>query len=135
MNHFLVPIHEIVPEEKKMEIQNKFGGKTIDEKQFALFGQEYDFSKICRKIFPGVHQGKLVTDLDLSESLHMSSHRILSYHLYPNISLRFDNRSPKDCLILFYKQDPQTHIPENYNVLFTSEDNNYTLALRENPAE
>ena len=27
MNHFLVPIHEIIPEEKELEIINKFGGK------------------------------------------------------------------------------------------------------------
>lgn len=36
MNHFLVPIHEIVPEEKEMEILNKFGGKRERFPQILL---------------------------------------------------------------------------------------------------
>jgi hypothetical protein len=109
---------------------NQIGGKTMEDKKLTLFGSKYHFSRICQELLPGHHQAELITDLDFSKSPYMFFKRLLSYQLYPNISIRFNNRSPKDCLILFYKQNPFHHIPDNYEVLFASDDNNYILALQ-----
>lgn len=111
-----------------------FRAKTLDEKSLLLFGEIYEFSKACQKILPGRHQGELMTDLDLSKDPYMAWSRLLAYHLYPQVSLRLKNQSPKDCLILFYKKDALKYIPEDYKVLIASKDNNFILAIK-NPID
>ncbi|MCK5083322.1 MAG: hypothetical protein KAR31_10485 [Candidatus Omnitrophica bacterium] len=106
------------------------GGKTIDEKNRALLGEKHHFSRAIQDVLEGHHQGTLVTDFDLRKSPYTFYHRALSYHLYPKISLRLDNGSPNDTIVLFYKKDPLQHVPENYKVLLLSEDHNYVLAIK-----
>ncbi|MBN1870703.1 MAG: hypothetical protein JW847_09025 [Candidatus Omnitrophica bacterium] len=109
--------------------QNIFGGETVEERNQILFGRIYDFAQTCKKLLPGTHQGKLMTDLDLNNDPYMLLHRILSYHLYPEISLRLDNGAPNDTIVSFYKHDALMHIPENYRILVLSKDKNYILAI------
>lgn len=110
--------------------QNMLGGKTVDKKNQVLFGGKYQFSRATQDALSGYHQGTLVTDFNLRKSPYMFYHRALSYHFYPKISLRFDNGSPKDTILLFYKKDPLQHIPENYKILLMSENRNYVLAIK-----
>lgn len=112
--------------------ESKFvAGKTLHEKNSALAGARYQYAQASVNTLSGHHQGTLVTDLDFSKSPYMFYHRQLSYYLYPHVSLRLDNQSPKDILVLYYKESPLEHIPENYKILLSSEDNNYILAIKE----
>ena len=105
-----------------------FTNKSTEEKLLILFGEKYHFSKICQNLLPEYHYGKLITDLDISKSPYIFHQRVLSYHLYPKVSLNFNKHSPKDCLILYHKGNPTAYIPKDYKVLFASKDNNYILA-------
>ena len=104
------------------------GSPLNEEKKLMLFGPLYRFSLSSQKALSGKHQGILITDLDLNKDSNMTNQRILSYFLYPNISLRFNNQAPMDSLILFSKKNPLRHIPENYKILISSEDSKYILA-------
>ncbi len=108
----------------------RIAGKTLHEKNSALFGARYHFAQASQNALSGRHQGILITDLDFSKSPYMFHHRQLSYFLYPSVSLRLDNQSPKDILVLYYKKRPLEHIPENYKILLSSEDKNYILAIK-----
>jgi len=110
--------------------KSKLSGKSTDEKIFSLFGSKYQFPKICQKILNKPHQCKLITDLDLSRDPYMFSQRLLSYYLYPKLSMRFDNKSPVDCLVLYSNKNVLNEVPENYRVLVTAENANYILAIR-----
>jgi hypothetical protein len=110
---------------------NKFGGKSTDEKILGLFGAKYQFSKICQKVLKGPHQGEWITDFDLSKSPYMFDHRLMSYYLYPKLSMRFDNKSPVDCLVLYSDKNALDQVPEHYKALVTVESAKYILAIRE----
>ena len=110
--------------------KKSLAGKTVHEKNLVLFGAKYEFAYACQKALPNNHQGTLITDFDLKKSPYMFYHRLLSYHLYPKVSLRLKNDSPEDILFLFYKENPSEYIPENYKILLSTEDQNYILAIK-----
>ncbi len=107
-----------------------FEGKTIEQKNLLIFGQLYAFSKTCQQLLPGRHQAELITDFKIAKDPFMTAQRILAYHLYPNLSIRFNNKTPKDCLILFYKTNPLSMVPDDYTVLTATKDENYVLAIQ-----
>jgi len=109
--------------------KNIYGGKSEEEKNIALFGGLFQFPQASKNILQGRHQGKIISDFDFSISPFMSHHRTLSYFFYPEVSLRLDNQSPKDILFLYSKMNPSEHIPEEYQILMTTDDQKFLLAI------
>lgn len=97
-----------------------FAHKTIREKYTFLYGPAYTFVEQCRANLKGRHQGKLISDQDLTQDYYSSLQRFLAYQLYPTISVRFNNNTPDDSLILFFKNNPFQSIPESYKPLIAT---------------
>ena len=106
-----------------------FSRKTVSEKYTLLADSAYTFAEQCRLNLRGKHQGSLITDQDLGKDPYSTLHRFLSYHLYPMISLRFNNNTPKDTVILFFKNNPLHSIPESYQPLVIDPAGEYVLAI------
>ena len=84
--------------------------------------QPYQFAISCQKLFPGVHRGDLITDMDLTKDPGMFIHRALAYYLYPiDIRSVYPNR-PKDCVIIFLKKNPEAQVPADFEILFRFDD-------------
>jgi hypothetical protein len=128
-------VQQIHRHEHSVSEAARFHGKTPHEKKLLMFGKIYELSQLCKKILPGRHQGEIITDLDRSKDPYMLWFRLLDYLLYPEISLRFKNQTPKDCLILFYKENALRYIPKDYKVLIGSEDNHFILAIKEDASQ
>jgi len=128
---FLTGIQQIYRFEHFISEKNKLSGKSTDEKIASLFGWKYQFPKICQTLLRKPCQGSLITDFDLSKDPHLFTQHLMSYHLYPKISMRFDNQSPADCLIVYSNKNILDQVPENYKVILTAVNSNYILAIRE----
>ncbi len=127
---FLAGVQQIRRTEHLTYKKKMFDDKTDAEKNKMIFGSKYEFARISQKFFLRSHQGKLLTDLDVGKSPSMFYHRVLSYYLYPKVSVRIKNNYPEDVLILFFKKNALESIPDNYQILFKSENNNYILAAK-----
>lgn len=110
--------------------KHKFSGKSLDEKYSIIFESMYKFVHMNQQLLENNHQGQLISDFDFSKDPAMSAQRLLAYHFYPKVSLRLDNKAPNDIVILFYKKNPLAHIPKDYKIFSSSEDQNYILAIK-----
>jgi len=128
---FLTGIQQIYRFEHFISEKNKLSGKSTDEKIASLYGWKYQFPKICQKFLNEPHQGNLIIDSDLSFNRRSYYRKLMSYYLYPKLSIRFDNQSPADCLILHSNQNILDQVPKNYKVILTAVKNKYILAIRE----
>lgn len=109
----------------------KFGKKSLDEKYSILFESLYKFAHMNQKLLENYHQGQLISDLDFRKDPATFFHRILSYHFYPKVSLRLDNKTPNDIVILFHKKNPLVHIPKGYKIFSATQNRDYILAIKE----
>ena len=82
-----------------------FHHKNPEERKEMIFGPTYRFIEQCRIKVKGRHQAKLITTQDLNIDPLITWHRITAYYLYPEISIRFDNKTPQDLAVLFFDQD------------------------------
>jgi len=128
---FLISVQQIRRTEHFISEKIKVSGKSTDDKIVSLFGWKYQFPKVCQKMLGKHYQGKFIFDFDISKDPYMFYHRILSYYLYPKLSMRFDNNSPNDCIILYLNKNGLDKVPENYKVIFTAKNSQYILAIRE----
>lgn len=108
----------------------RFNGKTIPEKNRLLFGNLYKLTEDSRKALPGRHNAVFLTDEDLGEDPWMTYHRMLAYHLFPNVSFRYRLNAPDDCLLLFFKKKDVEKLLEGYEIVVISNDKNYILAVK-----
>ena len=108
--------------------------KDTHEKLLYLFGEDYDFPTFCRRQISGRHQGKLISDLDFT-SEEMFIKRMLAYYLYPSISIRYNNNTPEDILIIYHKENPYQHIPKGYSILAQSQNGLHILAMKNKEAQ
>ncbi len=106
--------------------------KSISEKYTLLTGPAYNFAEQCRSSLPGKHQGSIISDQDLSHDPYSYLYRFLSYHLYPTISIRFQNNTPNDTLILFFKDNPLDSIPATHQPFVVESSGKYVLAIEKN---
>ncbi len=107
-----------------------YHGKTLDEKNFLLNHEPYLFVEKVRNVLSGRHSGEFITTENLLEDPHMTTHRILSFYLYPIISLRLDNNTPKDIFIYYHTDDSRLRIPNDQKILTTSNDLSLTLTIK-----
>ena len=128
---FLTSVQQIQRFEHFISEKRKVSGKSTDEKIASLFGWKYQFPKICQKMLNEPHQGEFIFDYDISKDPYMFYQRLMSYHLYPKLSMRFDNNSPKDCLFLYLNKSALDKIPENYKIIVTAKNARYILAIRD----
>jgi len=98
-------------------------GKTEVERNLALFKGEYYFSLLSKKAVKGRHQADFITSLDCNINPGMKKLRMISYFLYPEVSLRFDNKTPKDHKVIYFSEDPKSFISENDKTLVNIKDN------------
>jgi len=128
---FLASVQQIQRFEYFISEKRKVSGKSTDEKLASLFGWKYKFPKICQIMVNESHQGEFIFDFDLSKDPYMFYHRLMSYHLYPKLSMRFNNHSPKDYLFLYLNKSALDRVPENYKIIVTARNAHYILAIRE----
>ncbi len=105
--------------------------KTTHEKNTLVFKDRYLFPYECQQTIKGYHQGEFITDINFKSPKEMFTHRLLSYYLYPTVSTRLDNKSPKDIFILYKKQNPLEHIPMGYSVKCSFLNNRYLLVQKD----
>jgi len=121
---------------KRIEVfhreKHMFGGKTLEEKNIRLHGFLYRFALASNKALSLQHRAEFMSGKNIDLSLYMYFHRILSYYLYPKVSLRFQNNNPKDCIVFFFKKHPEESLPKDYQILVQTEDSSLTLAIKKN---
>lgn len=127
----LAGIQQIKRAEHLILEMRRFSGKSVAEKNSLLFGQGYQFAQTCQKHLDTFCRAALLTDSDLTRDPYMFNYSLLSYHLYPKVSLRFKNRYPEDCLIFFYKKNPLEMVPGDYKILVATANHNYILAIKD----
>jgi len=128
---FLTSVQQIQRVEHFISEKRRVSGKSTDEKIASLFGWKYQFPKICQKMLNEPHQGEFIFDFDISKDPYMFYQRLMSYYLYPKLSMRFDNNTPKDCLFLYLNKSALDKIPENYKIIVTAKNARYILAIRD----
>ena len=127
---FLASVQQTQRVEYFINEKNKISGMSTDEKIANLFGWKYQFPNFCQKILDEPHQGRFITDFDISIDPYMFHQRIMAYYLYPKLSMKFDNKSPADCLILYSNKNLLDKVPENYEVLASMANARYILAIK-----
>ena len=100
------------------DMRKRYKGKTYHEKKVETFGKIYIYSLNSRRLLPGRHQGKLITDMDISRDPGMINHRSLAYLLYP-IDIRRVRGDGEDCLVVFNKKDAMASVSEEYEIIQT----------------
>lgn len=126
----LTGVQQIGRSEYFIREKNKLSGKSTDEKIASLFGWKYQFPKVCQTMLNEPHQGEIIIDSDLSLNHRIFYKRLMSYYLYPKLSMRFDNQSPADCLVLYSNKNALDKVPENYKIIVTAQNAKYILAIR-----
>ncbi len=110
--------------------QSLLEGKTVLERNNILFGELHTFPLQVKQIFPGRHKCDLISDDDFSQDPAMIERNTLAYHFYPNISLRYDNGTPNDCILYFLKNNAEAALPREYRVLLKTTDGKILLAVK-----
>lgn len=113
---------------------NLYQGKSLDEKNFLLNHEPYLFVEKTLKTVTGRHQGKFITEENILDDPHMTTHRILSYYLYPTISMRLDNKTPEDIFIYYKYKSPQVNIPDDQEIISLTEDSDFVLTIKKKGA-
>ncbi|MBU0468425.1 MAG: hypothetical protein KJ736_05090 [Candidatus Omnitrophica bacterium] len=98
-------------------------GKTEIERNLALYKGEYYFALLSKHAVEGWHQADFITSLDCTINPCMKKLRIISYFLYPEVSLRFDNKTPKDHKVFYFLDNAKDFISEKDQVLVNIKDN------------
>lgn len=106
---------------------SQYHNRTLHEINLLRFGKIYRFTQYLKKIRPGAHKAKLLTDVNLNQDPGMYGHRVLAYHLYP-IDIRI-KKGEVDTLIFFNKKDFKKNVPQNFQIIENFNDN-IGLAIR-----
>ena len=117
---FLAGLQQIDRQASLRHEMETYGGKSLEERYEYIFLKIYHNAMETKKHLHHRHQGQLITDWDISQDPGMYMQRALAYHLYPKVSLRFDNGTPQDCIIIFSKKDPLKYIPDDYKIIYTN---------------
>jgi len=113
--------------------RNRFPFQSTHEKSSFYQGVPYHFANYCKRIYPGRHRGKFVTDLDINEPYNMRVHRIISYFLYPAIDVRMSQNKSMDCIVVYEKDEPEQAIPDDFEVLGYFSDRSLLAVRKEIP--
>ena len=103
------------------------GNSEIDI-NLLLHPKEYGFSLLTKNTIKGWHQAELLTDLPCKFDFCKTRQQILAYYLYPNVSFRFNNKTPKDTKIFFFVEYPEKSITEK-NEILVNIDNKLILTI------
>jgi len=105
--------------------------KTVEEKKVMIFGDLYEFSEFCKKLLPGRHSGRLITDMDLNNTTGAHDHIVLTYNLFP-ITIQYNPRQrrlflkyvvgpsepePTNVLVVYQKKNPKKSVPKNFSII------------------
>ncbi|MBP9854108.1 MAG: hypothetical protein KBD53_04490 [Candidatus Omnitrophica bacterium] len=108
-----------------------FSTASTDQKTLLLFDKLYTFPRDARNKISGRHQGTMITDEDMSNEANITKQRILSYFLYPSVSVRFNNGTPND-VFLYYKKSSSIQDPSNDLKIISASDNlDLILAIKD----
>lgn len=111
-----------------------YHGKSLDQRNLLLNKDPFFFVEKAQEVLTGRHQGKIITNEIINEEPHITTHRILSYYLYPIISLRLDNKSPNDILIYYKNKSSLDSVPDDQEILTITNTNDYDFILTINKA-
>jgi len=89
------------------------GGTNAVDRKFRIIGKPFDLPSRSQGLIDGAHSGKLITDLDLSQTLDPY---ILKYYFYPAVDL-FTPVDFPDYLVVYGKGSSGQLIPANYRIL------------------
>lgn len=91
-------------------------GKPLSQKSEALYGQAHFFARRVRRILPGRHVARVISDLDFNLEPHMATRGLLAYLLYP-IDINGIIQGETDCLLFYEKVDAAQSVPEGFRIL------------------
>lgn len=97
---------------------------------FPTFKESYTFARSVREKLKNRHQAEFITNFDLETDPYTAQHRALAYFLYPTISLRLDNKTPKDTFIYYGKNLDEKNIPANQELIAVSPQHEFILTLK-----
>jgi len=124
--------------------QNKtLQNKTSEEIKTLIFGSIYPFAKHAKKILPGRHKGRLVSDIDLFSLDGVHEHLALAYHLFPitiqpnlrqiqithHYVMEQPHPSDYDVLVVYKKNVSKKVLEGRFNILEPFDSNSF-LAIR-----
>lgn len=110
-----------------------FADKTMEEKYAVVAGPRiHSFARYCRRILPGSHNARFLTDMDMSKDPGMISHRMLAYFLYP-IDIRGVRDGRTDSLIIFDKKNAVASILDDFRILGTFDQYSIVAIRKDTP--
>ena len=89
----------------------KFGNRNIQQKIANNFNESYAFAQYCKNHLQGRHACQPITDIDMNPQQNLLTYLAVRYYLYPLNIVTHRSKIDFDCLIIFLKSDPQSHIP------------------------
>jgi len=117
------------------EKMNDLQGKNETERIQKIFNGIYTFAKSTQSKIKGQHHAIFLSDLDHTKELYMLSFAILKYHLYPVVTFNIhspENNPDHDTIILIKKDYPEKYLPDDYQIIETSNDHQMICAVRRN---
>ena len=88
------------------------------EKYLLFLGKPLAPTIYLKKRLKDCHRCKVLTDLKKDRDPYLFYFNALSYYLYPQLSLKYPNNAPNDCILLFYKNNPSQSIPANFHIIY-----------------
>ena len=124
---------QITGQVKHLAFEHKnYAIRPADERYPGSLRTLYDCGTFFRKILPGKHSAKFISDMDISREPGMFMHRAIAYYLYP-IDIRNIRQEPDDSLVIINKNNPAQSIPDNFRILGTVNQKHFlAIKLRDN---
>ena len=114
-----------------LKIEHKhYASKPPEKRYHSSVKPLYDSGTFFKKIFPGPHSAKLISDMNIKKDPGMFLYSAFSYYLYP-IDIRGVRQEPYDSAIVIKKKDPLDSIPKDFRVIGVV-DEKYFLAVKRN---
>lgn len=114
----------------KKEFKN-FSGKSTEKNYTRIFKPIYLLPKYTRFRLPGYHRAKFITDMNIKKDPGALLYRALAHFLYPVDIRNIRSNEPFDTVLIFFKKDAVSHIPDGYQLQYAFNDEN-VIATREN---
>ncbi len=98
----------------------------------VIFSQlNFPVSLYVKKYLHEKNSCELITDMDFSNENYMGNLVNLRYYLYP-IDIYFNRDQPKDCVLVYWSENPLERVPNGYTAFPTYQDK-HVLAIKLTP--
>jgi hypothetical protein len=106
--------------------------KTTEEKLQQQSGGIFYHAQWIKQHIQEPASARLISSLDFSRDPGMRSHRLLAFFLYP-IDIREVRKEPEEYIIFFHAKNPQSNVPEGYEIIAIYDENNMIAGRKNKP--